>query len=388
MSRKRPIASAKRAHTARSFDEVPKKTKVVLLSCGSYNPVTNTKLCMFEGAREHLQTKGQYEVVKGIISPVADGYNKKGLIEASHRVEMAKLAVENHSWIEVDSWESRQAEWLETVKVLRHHRQELLSQEPDTDVVGTTKAGRKRKRMDASSATKRRKLEEAETAPKEPPQEPDTDVVGTATAGRKRKRMDASSAAKRRKLEEAETAPKEPPQEPDTDVVGTATAGRKRKRMDASSATKRRKLEEAETAPKGTPQKTDEPRLMLLCDAELLDSFVVPGLWKPEHIEEIVSNFGLVCMAHYKSNPEAIIRGSDLLWPHYRNIYVVRDWVGVDVSSTYTRQRMLPGYSARYLINDLVLRYIQERRLYTPESEQRNADVLLAPLQKLVGNHG
>nr|XP_023660643.1 nicotinamide/nicotinic acid mononucleotide adenylyltransferase 1-like [Paramormyrops kingsleyae] len=304
MSRKRPIASAKRAHTARSFDEVPKKTNVVLLSCGSYNPVTNTKLCMFEGAREHLQTKGHYEVVKGIISPVADGYNKKGLIEASHRVEMAKLAVENHSWIEVDSWESRQAEWLETVKVLRHHRQELLSQEPDTDVVGTTKAGRKRKRMDASSATKRRKLEEAETAPK------------------------------------------------------------------------------------GTPQKTDEPRLMLLCDAELLDSFVVPGLWKPEHIEEIVSNFGLVCMAHYKSNPEAIIRGSDLLWPHYRNIYVVRDWVGVDVSSTYTRQRMLPGYSAQYLINDPVLRYIQERRLYTPESEQRNADVLLAPLQKLVGNHG
>ncbi|XP_072562298.1 uncharacterized protein [Paramormyrops kingsleyae] len=88
-------------------------------------------LRMFELAREHLQIKGHYEVVKGIISPVGDGYNEKGLIEASHRVEMAKLAVENHSWIEVDSWESRQAEWLETVKVLRHHRQELLSQELD-----------------------------------------------------------------------------------------------------------------------------------------------------------------------------------------------------------------------------------------------------------------
>ena len=56
---------------------------------------------------------------KGIISPVGDGYKKKGLIEASHRVEMAKLALETSDWITVDSWESLQPEWVETAKVVR-----------------------------------------------------------------------------------------------------------------------------------------------------------------------------------------------------------------------------------------------------------------------------
>lgn len=62
---------------------------------------------------------GRYRVVKGIISPVGDAYKKKGLIEARHRVEMARLATENTNWLSVDDWESQQAEWVETVKVIR-----------------------------------------------------------------------------------------------------------------------------------------------------------------------------------------------------------------------------------------------------------------------------
>lgn len=58
-------------------------------------------------------------MVKGIISPVGDSYQKKGLIEGCHRVEMARLATETSDWITVDSWESLQPEWLETAKVIR-----------------------------------------------------------------------------------------------------------------------------------------------------------------------------------------------------------------------------------------------------------------------------
>lgn len=58
-------------------------------------------------------------MVKGIISPVGDGYKKKGLIEAKHRLEMARLASENSDWISVDSWEGLQPEWVETAKVIR-----------------------------------------------------------------------------------------------------------------------------------------------------------------------------------------------------------------------------------------------------------------------------
>lgn len=58
-------------------------------------------------------------MVKGILSPVGDAYKKRGLIEASHRVEMARLATEDSDWITVDPWESLQPEWLETAKVVR-----------------------------------------------------------------------------------------------------------------------------------------------------------------------------------------------------------------------------------------------------------------------------
>ena len=61
----------------------------------------------------------KYRVVRGIISPVGDGYRKKGLIEARHRVEMARLATKTSDWIEVDTWESLQPDWVETAKVVR-----------------------------------------------------------------------------------------------------------------------------------------------------------------------------------------------------------------------------------------------------------------------------
>lgn len=59
-------------------------------------------------------------MIKGIISPVGDAYKKKGLISAHHRVIMAQLATKNSSWVEVDTWESLQKEWVETAKVLRY----------------------------------------------------------------------------------------------------------------------------------------------------------------------------------------------------------------------------------------------------------------------------
>uniref|UniRef100_A0A672HIV2 Nicotinamide/nicotinic acid mononucleotide adenylyltransferase 3 n=1 Tax=Salarias fasciatus TaxID=181472 RepID=A0A672HIV2_SALFA len=114
-------------------------TRVVLLACGSFNPITNMHLRMFELARDHLEDTDRYTVVKGIISPVGDSYKKKGLIEACHRLEMAKLATETSDWITVDSWESLQPEWVETCKVIRHHHEELLASQQSTDDVDTGK---------------------------------------------------------------------------------------------------------------------------------------------------------------------------------------------------------------------------------------------------------
>ncbi|XP_010183989.1 PREDICTED: nicotinamide mononucleotide adenylyltransferase 3 [Mesitornis unicolor] len=99
---------------------------LVLLACGSFNPITNMHMRLFELARDHLHQTGRYQVVEGIISPVNDEYGKKGLVSARHRIAMAKLALETSDWIRVDPWESEQQTWTETVKVLRHHYNESL----------------------------------------------------------------------------------------------------------------------------------------------------------------------------------------------------------------------------------------------------------------------
>ncbi|XP_068919972.1 nicotinamide/nicotinic acid mononucleotide adenylyltransferase 3 isoform X3 [Petaurus breviceps papuanus] len=95
------------------------KIPVILLACGSFNPITNMHLRLFEVARDHLHQTGMYQVIEGIISPVNDNYGKKNLASAKHRVAMVRLALQTSSWIRVDQWESEQKEWIETVKVLR-----------------------------------------------------------------------------------------------------------------------------------------------------------------------------------------------------------------------------------------------------------------------------
>ncbi|XP_008567045.1 PREDICTED: nicotinamide mononucleotide adenylyltransferase 1 [Galeopterus variegatus] len=105
--------------------ENSEKTEVVLLACGSFNPITNMHLRLFELAKDYMNGTGKYRVIKGIISPVGDAYKKKGLIPAHHRIIMAELATKNSKWVEVDTWESLQKEWTETAKVLRHHQEKL-----------------------------------------------------------------------------------------------------------------------------------------------------------------------------------------------------------------------------------------------------------------------
>ncbi|XP_058846364.1 nicotinamide/nicotinic acid mononucleotide adenylyltransferase 3 isoform X1 [Acipenser ruthenus] len=109
---------------------------LVLLACGSFNPITHQHMRLFELARDHLHQTGcycqllycrRYKVIEGIVSPVSDEYGKKGLVSATHRVAMSRLALETSNWIGVDPWESKQQHWSETVEVLRHHYNRLLN---------------------------------------------------------------------------------------------------------------------------------------------------------------------------------------------------------------------------------------------------------------------
>ncbi|XP_048028833.1 nicotinamide/nicotinic acid mononucleotide adenylyltransferase 1-like [Megalobrama amblycephala] len=268
---------------------VQMKTKVVLLACGSFNPITNMHMRMFELARDYLQDTGRYIVVKGIISPVGDGYKKKGLIENCHRLEMARLASESSEWISVDDWESQQPVWVETAKVLRHHHAGLISSGDSYN-----------------------------------------------------NDLDTVRCGKRRKMEQ----------------------NRNICQIDFSFNTK-----------------GDTPQLKLLCGADVLESFAVPNLWKPEDIEEILGRYGVVCITRCGSDAEKFISESNVLSRHRENIHVVQEWVTNDISATHVRCAIRKGHSVRYLLPDPVVRYIQDHSLYK-ESEQKNADDILAPLQR------
>lgn len=82
-------------------------------------------LRLFELAKDHLQDQG-YRVLGGVISPTNDKYNKKGLISSVHRLEMARLALEDYSFVKLSPWEVEQAEWSRTRLVLDTH-QDLIT---------------------------------------------------------------------------------------------------------------------------------------------------------------------------------------------------------------------------------------------------------------------
>ncbi|KAJ0059339.1 hypothetical protein NL108_015909 [Boleophthalmus pectinirostris] len=101
---------------------------LVLLACGSFNPITNQHMRLFELARDHMHSTGQYKVLEGIVSPVSDAYGKQGLVPAKHRIAMAKLALQTSDWIRVDEWESQQPDWTETVVTMRYHYNRILQE--------------------------------------------------------------------------------------------------------------------------------------------------------------------------------------------------------------------------------------------------------------------
>ncbi|KAJ3157528.1 hypothetical protein HDU86_003179 [Geranomyces michiganensis] len=96
------------------------KQGVVLVACGSYSPVTNLHLRMFEMARDYINDRAHMQLLGGYFSPVSDAYNKPGLVPWPHRVAMLEAGCASSEWIMVDSWESRQKEFQRTAWVLDH----------------------------------------------------------------------------------------------------------------------------------------------------------------------------------------------------------------------------------------------------------------------------
>jgi nicotinate (nicotinamide) nucleotide adenylyltransferase len=80
----------------------------------------------FEDARNELQN--DFDVMRGVLSPVHDAYQKRGLIHSSHRIAMCERAVSDSDWLSVSHWETQQSGWSRTVDTLRAHAR-LINEE-------------------------------------------------------------------------------------------------------------------------------------------------------------------------------------------------------------------------------------------------------------------
>uniref|UniRef100_W5M9U7 Nicotinamide-nucleotide adenylyltransferase n=1 Tax=Lepisosteus oculatus TaxID=7918 RepID=W5M9U7_LEPOC len=249
------------------------RVPLVLLACGSFNPITNQHMRLFELARDHMHQTGHYEVIGGIVSPVSDKYGKKGLVSATHRVAMTHLALRTSDWIRADSWESEQPQWITTVTTLRQHYNRLLNWHQSQ--------------------------------------------VSLNDMSKVKKHNNKFPAARNR---------------------------------------------------------IDTPELKLLCGADFLETFKIPHLWREDHLEEIVSKFGLVCVSRGERDSGRFIHESDTLTRYKNNIFLVREWIQNEISSTEIRRAIQRGQSVKYLLPDSVIEYIKEHNLYTLENEQKYAD--------------
>ncbi|TRY99689.1 hypothetical protein DNTS_029429 [Danionella cerebrum] len=236
---------------------------LVLLACGSFNPITHQHMRLFELAKDHMHQTGQFQVVSGIVSPVGDSYGKKGLVASKHRLAMARLALQNSDWVTVDDWESQQADWTETVVTMRYHYNRI-----------------------------------------------------------------------------------------------------------------------AALYSEASHKAADAPQLKLLCGADFMDTFKVPGLWREDHMEEVVGHFGLICVSRGMLQANQAIHESDILSKHSQSIFLVREWIHNEISATEVRRALRRGKSVKYLLPDSVIEYIRDHNLYTQESEMKNKDIKLRPLTK------
>ncbi|XP_066547522.1 nicotinamide/nicotinic acid mononucleotide adenylyltransferase 1 [Amia ocellicauda] len=155
--------------------------------------------------------------------------------------------------------------------------------------------------------------------------------------------------------------------------------------VDTVKIGRKRRWESREGVPvkqESQPTSNDAPRIKLLCGADVLESFAVPNLWKQEDITEIVGKYGLVCITRQGYDVEKFIYQSDILWKYRNNIHLVKEWITNEISATKVRRALRRGLSVKYLVPDPVVDYIHSHQLYSPESEEKNKDIILAPLQR------
>ncbi|KAJ3252385.1 hypothetical protein HK103_001598 [Boothiomyces macroporosus] len=102
-------------------------------------------------------------------------------------------------------------------------------------------------------------------------------------------------------------------------------------------------------------------RIVLLAGGDLIQSFAVPNLWKEQDLYYILGGFGCLIIERTGANVHDFLLTNDSL---FKNVWVVKQYIHNDISSTKIRLFIRRGMSIRYLLPDPVVDYIHQNGLY------------------------
>ncbi|KAF3926711.1 hypothetical protein ABW21_db0204615 [Orbilia brochopaga] len=105
-------------------------------------------------------------------------------------------------------------------------------------------------------------------------------------------------------------------------------------------------------------------RIVLLAGSDLIMTMSEPGLWAPEDLDHILGKYGAFIVERAGTDIDAALAH---LQQWRDNIYVIRQLIQNDVSSTKIRNFLKQGMSVLYLIPTDVITYIIENGLYVDE---------------------
>lgn len=104
-------------------------------------------------------------------------------------------------------------------------------------------------------------------------------------------------------------------------------------------------------------------KVLLLCGADFVNSFNTHGLWSKDDIDKI-SKLGILCIERRDYNISEIIRSNEILYNNKSTIYIVKQDIDNNISSTHVRTNIRKNLSVKYLVSDDVIDYINKHNLY------------------------
>lgn len=122
-------------------------------------------------------------------------------------------------------------------------------------------------------------------------------------------------------------------------------------------------------------------KIMLLAGADLIGTMSTPGVWAEADLDHILGDFGAIIIERSGID---IKEAMSNLEPWEDNIIVVPQLIANDVSSTKIRLFLKRQMSVKWMTPHSVVKYMQEKGLYTNDGDTKCQQEQSRTLQQLL----